>query len=360
MKIQKKTGKIPYIANSIREAIHSGAYPPGSYLPSAVKLAQSYQVAKETVNAALSILVGENLITRSRKRGTSVLPPPNLPHNNGQRGIGIYMKTPMIEVLKISDEHSAWLELFSGLTHTIAERGYFPVMLNAVRGDDDYGLVNPQLAGVILPGGEPDVALPLLVLSEKHDLPCIMINRPLALKCINCIEEYSEREVTAAVRSLLASGMRRIAAIGSGLDWELYRKFEQAYRNAMGEYGCYNPARYWKLPGLNPEPADCDAALDALLAGAERPELLLIMSSSWNIQSQVFHALERRAVRWPEELALATFSSGPVNFRGRPVLTFGGNSKTEFAERLVHQLIDQIEGKMPMPYLGEMKIRRVF
>lgn len=60
------------VANVIRQRIHSGQWGSGDQLPTLDELEQEFQVARVTIRQALSLLESEDLIWRSRGRGTFV------------------------------------------------------------------------------------------------------------------------------------------------------------------------------------------------------------------------------------------------------------------------------------------------
>jgi DNA-binding GntR family transcriptional regulator len=69
--------KYPYevVADSIRERIQDGTYPPGSKLPSRAQLCEEFGVSDIVVGSAMRILKGEGL--------TETLP-----------GVGVYVAEP--------------------------------------------------------------------------------------------------------------------------------------------------------------------------------------------------------------------------------------------------------------------------
>ncbi len=61
------------LAGELRAAIESGAYPPGSKLPTEGELCQQYDVSRSVVRQALQSLAHDNLIETERGRGAFVL-----------------------------------------------------------------------------------------------------------------------------------------------------------------------------------------------------------------------------------------------------------------------------------------------
>jgi GntR family transcriptional regulator len=60
------------VAARIRERIESGELAPRDWLPSETDLAQTYDVGRDTVRAALAVLRDEGLITTIKGRGSFV------------------------------------------------------------------------------------------------------------------------------------------------------------------------------------------------------------------------------------------------------------------------------------------------
>ncbi|WP_404713778.1 GntR family transcriptional regulator [Sphingomonas sp. MMS24-J13] len=64
------------LATVFRRHIETGAWEVGSQIPTVVELAQSYNVARETVRQALGMLADDGLIRRHRAKGTFVTATP--------------------------------------------------------------------------------------------------------------------------------------------------------------------------------------------------------------------------------------------------------------------------------------------
>lgn len=61
------------ISNDIREAIHSGAYPVGEWLPAPGKLAAHFHTTTNTLNIAFNRLMREGYLERKRGQGWKVI-----------------------------------------------------------------------------------------------------------------------------------------------------------------------------------------------------------------------------------------------------------------------------------------------
>jgi GntR family transcriptional regulator len=64
------------LASVFRRHIETGVWEVGSQIPTVIELAQSYEVARETVRQALGMLADEGLIRRYRAKGTFVTAAP--------------------------------------------------------------------------------------------------------------------------------------------------------------------------------------------------------------------------------------------------------------------------------------------
>lgn len=60
------------LAEELRNRIRSGVYAPGAVVPSESRLVQETGLGRNTVRAAIDVLVGEGLVTKQRGRGTVV------------------------------------------------------------------------------------------------------------------------------------------------------------------------------------------------------------------------------------------------------------------------------------------------
>lgn len=63
------------VMNGIRDKIESGAYQPGSQIPTEHELAEAYCVGRVTVRRAIEELAAEGYLTKQQGRGTFVNPP---------------------------------------------------------------------------------------------------------------------------------------------------------------------------------------------------------------------------------------------------------------------------------------------
>ena len=66
------------VANHLREAIVTGAYPKDGFLPPVRQLAREFGVAVRTVVDAVAVLSAEGMLEPTRGRGTRVLSPMSL------------------------------------------------------------------------------------------------------------------------------------------------------------------------------------------------------------------------------------------------------------------------------------------
>nr|MDT0661663.1 GntR family transcriptional regulator [Micromonospora sp. DSM 115978] len=67
---------VEQLADVLRVKIESGEWPPGHKLPGELTLAQTYDVARGTVRAALDLLRAEGRVVTFTGRGTFVRPEP--------------------------------------------------------------------------------------------------------------------------------------------------------------------------------------------------------------------------------------------------------------------------------------------
>lgn len=72
--IDRESGKPLYaqLADILRSKINSGEYPPGKLIPSETYLQGEYDLARDTVRAALDVLREEGLVVTYSGRGTAV------------------------------------------------------------------------------------------------------------------------------------------------------------------------------------------------------------------------------------------------------------------------------------------------
>lgn len=66
------TARYGHVADQLRRAIQRGDYPPGTALPSEATLAAEHDLARQSINKAIRLLVAEGLVRIERGRGTYV------------------------------------------------------------------------------------------------------------------------------------------------------------------------------------------------------------------------------------------------------------------------------------------------
>ncbi|MFB0921367.1 MAG: GntR family transcriptional regulator [Oscillospiraceae bacterium] len=67
------TSKYLQLSNILAEKIRDGVYPVGSNIPTEIELSASYDVSRQTVRQALSVLVGKGLIIKKQGSGNRVV-----------------------------------------------------------------------------------------------------------------------------------------------------------------------------------------------------------------------------------------------------------------------------------------------
>lgn len=127
------SGSLPaVVADRLRRAVASGAYPVGSQLPPEPTLSATLGVSRATLRDALARLEREGLILRRQRRGTTVLRPPvlrnPLDENYGVRemieasGRQHGTRETEIRFIPAPDEVSEALELEPGAEVTVLSR----------------------------------------------------------------------------------------------------------------------------------------------------------------------------------------------------------------------------------------------
>lgn len=73
--IDRESGRPLYqqLADILRSKINSGEYPPGKLIPSETHLQQEFDLARDTIRAALDVLREEGLVVTYPGRGTAVV-----------------------------------------------------------------------------------------------------------------------------------------------------------------------------------------------------------------------------------------------------------------------------------------------
>ena len=161
MSLENSGHKYALVADDIRNAIKSGDIAPGSRLETEEALSARYDVSRQTIRHAISILVDEGLVLRRQGSGTYVL---------DERVARRRTKTIGVVTTYISEYILP--SMIRGIEEVTSERGYtFHIRSTSNRMDNEKDVLNNLLQnpvdGLIVEGSKTAFPNPNLEIYQK-------------------------------------------------------------------------------------------------------------------------------------------------------------------------------------------------
>ncbi|WP_405795099.1 LacI family DNA-binding transcriptional regulator [Streptomyces sp. NBC_01506] len=182
----------------------------------------------------------------------------------------------------------------------------------------------------------------LEVISRR--LPVVMLAGPREIDHLDHIEVANSDGERELARHLIRDhGLRRLAFVGGQRESPDAEARFRGYQEACREAGL-PVADEPDLRGEMMTQADGERTTDALLdraaAGRERPQAILFANDQMAIGA--LHALERRGVRVPDDIAVTGFDGIPLSRMVRPPLTTVRQPMRRLGEEAVELLIQRL------------------
>ncbi len=236
-----------------------------------------------------------------------------------------------------------------GVEDTASDAGYTVVFCNTDESGSEEQkylqvLLQQQVDGILLvpAGGAPDS----IDLIHKQDTPVVVLDRRMPpgveVDTVRCENEASAHEL---VKILLELGHRRIALLSGPLGVSTAEDRLNGYRRAMREvgsddlsqivvYGAFNQASGSEMMHqvlmLDPRPTAIFAANNLICIGA-------------------LHAIQRAALRVPEDIAMVSFDDLPPTLLTFPFFTVAAQSAYEMGQRATELLLARLAHDAPEP-----------
>jgi LacI family transcriptional regulator len=252
-------------------------------------------------------------------------------------------------LLSFGNDHAIEAKISEGLNTATEERGYSP--LNGVIPIDPrtevkrlVKILGDKIAGIAIQPFRPNRELAELLLTPPvRDIPHIMIGHYYSnLQISACvIDNYGG--MYAITEHLLRLGRRRFAFFGevslSSTEHERFQGFAEAcLHNGIQ----VKPDRIVKSYVEN----DLRNMIHAMLQSAEPPDALVCLFDG--LASSVLRILTDYGIRVPERISVVSFGDDEdIADKCSPPLSTAYHPAFEMGAVAAHQLINQIEGKIP-------------
>ena len=342
------------VRNVLRSLIISGGIAPGEKLPPTDELTRMYNVSKDTISHAMSLLAEEKLIVRRRGAGTFAAPDLKYIPEPGCRNIGIYLPMLKSDREPLDPQISpTTFQLFTGALEALKNSGYVLTTIAPCDTPLSERIRHFHIAGLLLPNRE-DFLEDVIKYQLPEIIPCMVMGKPNHSTRLNYVEELSDSSVEAIFNFLIKKQFRHFGVFGSSqLDFQRTAIF-RGYRNAAIAAKCYN-IRTEKPISENAQQLEYDSALDELLNMPEKPELLTVFRNRF--LPGVLRALQKRKLRVPEDISLLLIeneSGRPPVYEGMNISSFLLPSKHKYGKiagekllELVNQNVTCVQYDMP-------------
>ncbi len=191
----------------------------------------------------------------------------------------------------------------------------------------------------------------LEVISRR--LPVVMLAGPREIDHLDHIEVANADGERELARHLIRDhGLRRLAFVGGEEDSPDAEARFRGFREACAEAGLPVPGAPDLRAPMMTQAEGGRAACALLDRAGERPQALLFANDQMAVGA--LHALERRGVRVPEDLAVTGFDGIPLSRLVRPALTTVRQPMRRLGEEAVELLVRRLTGDRDRPPVSMM------
>jgi len=241
------------LSRELLQDIENGVFGPGSVLPSQIELAGRYQVSRDTVQRALSLLNDEGKVRRLSQGKTQV------PMDFGRQESTSSDRTVRGNIAAVwaAEPDYHLVEMRKGIARYAAETGMdFKIFLSPGGHGKTIELLgtieNHSVDGIILlPYGHPDYVRAIRRLIDRA-FPVVCIDRLVEGVQASCVHFDNASGMYEATQYLITRYSRPVYYVGHLLDHSTVIADYEGYRHAMADAGFAGEiAKYTCLGGTS-------------------------------------------------------------------------------------------------------------
>ncbi len=341
------------ILAGVRREIVEGKYPPGSKLPTRDELQRRFGASRQTVQAAMNVLIRDGFVVTNRSGGTLVAEaPPHLTRYGLVSGIPFSESRLNMAVQRaaLKVEESLGTVEFSSYCYEgghIQSEGFRRLVSD---------VEHQRVAGLIFI--TPPSHLDVTPVIQQPGIPRVSINGPDALFQLPSIHFSYPIFMERAVRRLISDGRRKIALLGTYLS----RESMEEEMDLLVKKGVGRPMWVQDCSAQHPWSAHQAALLMMALPAKDRPDGIIIRDD--HLVETATGGLLRSGVRVPEDVAVVAHCNFPDRYPSSVPVERLGLDCTDLLRRCLESLAAQREGRMvprntPMPVVFESEIERI-
>ncbi len=338
--MQESKTKYQVLINYILEQQACGILRPGDRLPSENELVEQFQVSRQTVRKALSVLEEEGIVKRVKGSGT-YLRSVDTGSAEGRNHIAL--------VTTYVDSY-IFPKMIQGIESTLFEKGY-SVQISFTNNTLDreksilQDIINrDDVAGVIVEGtksGLPNPNLPLYRQLIARKIPVLFINTYYPELDVPHVSLNDVATAEKAVNYLIAKGHRDIGAILK-LDDGQGRLRYLGYLSAMeaAGYPVTDSRMVWIDTDESKQLAYCT---DKILNRVEACSALFCYNDQ--IAFQLVRMLTDRGIRVPEDVSVISIDDSDLALHSEVPITSLPHPKEKLGAKAAEVLLQMLAGK---------------
>ncbi len=316
------------IADDILEKIQDGIYLPGTQIPTEVELMQIYGASRVTVRKALEILVAQNLLTRTPKKGTFIN---DIVSPGKQYHVIFLMLFRASQSLSIIEGAESYFR-----DKNISMSIKFSNCSQQSEREIIEDIIKLKVDGLILYPFDSSVNTDMYKRLADSSIPVVFVD--MAPKFYSCYHVSVENYHICGriVQYLYENGHTHIAYLSQSVV-TLSSLFErmQGFRAALRRFGLPCGKQNFFIN------SDIDKAIEALLNTDPLPTAVFCGNDGSALR--LMDAARERGIRIPEDLSLVGFDDGddaaaatpPLTTVRQPYMEIGRNAGRLISEQLL-------------------------
>lgn len=342
-----QSGPVPIyiqLADQFRALIRSGAWPPGTRLPSELSLAEEYRISRGTVRQAMQVLTNEGLVDRAQGKGTFVAP--------GAPGLARADDDHLLLGAVLPYKHDLLtLDILAGVEQAARAAGYHVVFTpGGEQPLDPQEVAQLRAKGVgglvIFPPSNTAYDETIARL-QAEGVPLVLVDRYLPDLETDYVVADNFDGGYRATQHLIHGGHERIGFLTpSGLQTTSVRDRFRGYRRALADHDLAYDERLflWYTELMQPDPGL--QTLRAYLRASDRPSAIFAVTDLLAIR--VLAAAQREGLRVPEDLALVGYDDIRAAEFGVPLTTIA-QPRVAIGQRAGEILLARLHGQRTEP-----------